>query len=227
MIQRISIILILVVFLVTQRLEAQEPGNAASSTFAANPSIGLMVSPPTVRSITGGTWLSSSFPEVGLILPLSDQVEWQVSAQVGINGSDIMQVSYGSLANDPLWFEPFQFASGSLCLSNRFLYHLKGRRGISARFGLSLWTVLAAHDDGRIWEVVEQFSVNEGKIGFGLIAGVNFDVNSNIRFSAYVTPQYSRVRWTSTNIFTNEATARISQDELAVPVILEIAVKPF
>lgn len=227
MIRRIRSALFIIGALLAQCLSAQDIQENASSGFASNSSVGLIVAAPSFRDLTGGNSWISEYPEVALLVPLTERIEWQFSGMFGGSGRDYSATSYAVLANDPAWYGPFQFASGNLCLSHRFLYHTQAKRGISARFGLSLWTVLAARDAGSIWKVMEQFSVKEGKIGVGLIAGVNIDVNSNMRFSAYVTPQYSRVRWSNKSGITGEVSERIRLDELSVPIVIELAVKPF
>lgn len=222
----VLLLLIIVALLAAQPASAQEIPANASPAFAANPSVGFILSAPSLPEITSGG-IFFDWPEIALLVPLTGSVEWQVSFCTAGSGRDLWLSPNPPIANDPDWFTLFADASGSLLLSNRIFYNGESRHGLSSRFGVSVWTVLAAHEHGSPWEILKQFSLNEGKIGIGLLAGVNFDVDPRVRISAYMSLQYAWARWSQRSVFTGEFLQDKRRENLSVPVILELAIKPF
>ncbi|MBE0643686.1 MAG: hypothetical protein IH600_06365 [Bacteroidetes bacterium] len=165
---------------------------------------------------------------MAVLLPVSDNTE--VQAMLGYSDKNFGYTWDFGMIEETQEVRPLGPFS-TILLRIGGIYQTNEVSGFSARLGATGEMSFIVPGDQGVAASIERTSLASGRMRIGIVAGVSWSIHRRIRFSAYYWPYYYRLV---------KPENQVSDDDnggpdrnyrcvsgISIPVILEIAVKPF
>lgn len=217
----LTILMLTGVLIASQQSYSQETGISSSETFQQNRSIGFRASGRSIQSMF-------SLNAMALLVPVSDNLE--IQAMLGYRDGNFGNFWDLGILDDAEQL-PLAWPFSTILLRLGSVYSTDEVSGFSTRLGGTCEMTFNVPGEQGVAASVRRASLGSGGLRIGIVAGVNWSFHRRIRLSAYYWPYYYRIV---------KAEGLEARDEnggptknyrcttgISIPVILEIAVKPF
>ncbi len=211
--------LLLAALLLPEGLYSQENATDSTGDFGANRSVGFAVSARSVRDFL-------DIPELSIIVPMSERTEMQMIMAYSDAHVNTGLLIYGSGPYN-IFFSSFFTSTAAVGVAAKLLHSTKAENGVSARLGFYAWTTFVVRNSKDPIETISRASFSSGILGIGFIGGAEYTLSSRVRLSAYFVPHYERAVKPG---YPDELRSESYNQQITgfyMPLILEIAVKPF